>query len=113
LNHLVQGTTTRGNVVAVIAKGEQAEFLTYFPEYSDVFAEIQDAIARFAEEQDALLSEVLSANYATRKELAAFVVRTPCPACLFTLLDGKSPSARDWLLALPARKILHYIGVQE
>jgi hypothetical protein len=112
LNHLVQGTTTRGNIVAIIQKGEQAEFLTYFPEYGAVFDEINEAIASFAARQEALFAEITATAFETRKDLAAFVTKTECPACLFALHDGKERSARDWLLSRPTDKVLQILGMR-
>jgi hypothetical protein len=39
MNHLAQGKTTRCNILEIILRNEQDEFLTYFPEYTDVFKE--------------------------------------------------------------------------
>ncbi|MDR2670507.1 MAG: hypothetical protein LBC26_02145 [Oscillospiraceae bacterium] len=111
LNHLVQGTTTRGNIVAILQKGEQEEFLAYFPEYNGVFGEITDKISAFAERQDKLFAEIAAVKYETRKDLAAVVTKTECPACLFALMDGKEQRARDWLMSRPADKILQMLGM--
>ena len=50
-------------------------------------------------------------EYGSRKELADVVTKTECPACIFALVDGKTASARDWLLSRYASKVLEYIGL--
>ena len=110
LNHMSQGVTTRSNVVAIIQKNEQAEFLTYFPEFQAVFDDILYRIDAFSEQQSATLTEIKSSSYGSRKDLAAAVVKTECPACIFTLIDGKATTPRDWLLSLPTASVLRAIG---
>ena len=113
LNHLVQGVTTLGNVVEIIQKNEQEEFLTYFPEYIGVFSKVIDGINRFSKRQTDALERINSIRYASRKELAEAVSKEECPACLFVLIDGKEANARDWLMSRPAAKVLALIGLTE
>jgi hypothetical protein len=110
LNHLSQGTTTHGNIVEIIQRNEQDEFLTYFPEFQKVFDDILGQIEAFSQRQEVELKRVQAISYDSRKELADIVTKTACPACLFALIDGKAPSARNWLLSRPAAKVLGYIG---
>ncbi|MDR3119789.1 MAG: hypothetical protein LBU58_00370 [Clostridiales bacterium] len=111
LNHLVQGVATHGHIVEIIQKNEQAEFLTYFPEYQEVFDEILRRIHGFSERQDTALAELQTAKFDSRKALAAAVMKTECPACLFALIDGKAVNALNWLLSRSAAKVLEYIGL--
>ncbi|GHU70859.1 hypothetical protein FACS1894184_16900 [Clostridia bacterium] len=113
LSHLAAGAATREDIVSILQRNEQDEFLSYFPEYNAVFAEIAKRIDAFAERQQTLLTQIRSCQYTTRKELAAVITKTECPACLFTLIDGKSPSARDWLMNCPADKALRWISLRE
>ncbi|MDR1541939.1 MAG: hypothetical protein LBU32_28950 [Clostridiales bacterium] len=113
LNHLVQGVATCGHIVEIIKKNEQDEFLAYFPEYSEIFCEILLRLHGFSERQDAALAELLSSNFGSRKALAGAVMKTECPACLFSLIDGKEAKALDWLMSRPTEKILGYIGLAD
>jgi hypothetical protein len=110
LAHLSDGVTTRGSIVEVIKKNEQDEILSYFPEYQNAFDEIQQGIEEFCSRQETDLAELGLKTYSTRKELAAFITKTNCPACLFSIVDGKAATPRDWLLSRPAHKVLEYIG---
>jgi len=111
LNHISQGVTTFGNIVEIIQRNEQDEFLTYFPEFSDVFETVNKGIDTFCNKQSELYAEIRSKTYESRKVLAGVVTQTDCPACLFALIDGKSPTPRDWLLSRPTAKVLALIGV--
>ena len=111
LNHISQGVTTHANIVEIIQKNEQDEFLTYFPEFSDVFNNISNRIEQFTTRQTDALLTIQSTSFDSRKELAEVVTKTDCPACLFAIIDGKSANARDWLMSRPTSKILDYIGI--
>jgi hypothetical protein len=76
LSHLVSGVTTRVRIVEIIRAGEQAEFLTYFPEYGGIFEEIRAGIDAFAERTERQLSELRARQFESRKDLAAFVTKT-------------------------------------
>jgi hypothetical protein len=111
LNHMVQGVTTPSHIIEIIAHGEQDEFLSYFPEFGDVFGDMLRRINDFASAQEVALREILATPYGSREEMAAAVTQTNCPACLFALIDKKSVSAREWLLTRPTAKIPGLIGL--
>ena len=111
LNHISQGVTTHGNIIDIIKKNEQDEFLTYFPEFRDVFNGVLAGIASFSNRQSEVLSMIASIAFDSRKELAEVVKKTQCPACIFALIDGKVSSPRDWLLSRPTDRVIEYIGI--
>jgi len=113
LSHLSQGMTTHSNVLEIIRQNEQDEFLTYFPEFQEVFTDVLDRIDEFAIKQTGLLEYINSMTFESRKALAEVVTKTECPACLFALIDEKEPSARDWLMSRPTSKIIGYIGIKD
>ena len=113
LNHLVQGVTTRGKIVEIIQKNEQAEFLTYFPEYREAFNAVVDGIEAFSKRQHATFADIKAIQFDSRKAMAAVVTKEECPPCLFSLLDGKETDAREWLLARPPTKVLALIALEE
>jgi len=111
LNYLSQGVTTHGNIVEILLKNEQDEFLTYFPEYQKPFDDVMKNIESFIAQQEMDMATLKDHVFATRKDLAAAVTSMSCPACLFSLFDGKSSDAREWLFSRPPSKILQYIGL--
>jgi len=111
LNHISQGVTTYSNIVEIIQRNEQSEFLAYFPEFHEAFDKISSGIDTFTTKQDAYFTEINAMTFESRKSLAEIVTKTDCPACLFALIDKKAPSARNWLLSRPSAKVLSYIGI--
>ena len=113
LNHVAQGVTTHGNIIDIIKKNEQDEFLTYFPEFRDVFNRILACIESFSNRQSEVLLMIASIEFDSRKEFAEAVNKTQCPACIFAIIDGKAQSPRDWILSRPTDKIIEYIGIAD
>jgi len=111
LNHISQGVTTYGNIVEIIQRNEQDEFLTYFPEFYESFNKVITGIETFSISQTSSFAEIKAMEFESRKALAEVVTKTKCPACLFALIDGKVNNAREWLLSLPTTKILNHIGL--
>jgi len=111
LNHISQGVTTNGNIVDIIQKNEQDEFLNYFPEFHEAFNNVINGIYIFSNKQTEIFSDIRSMEFESRKALAETVTKTDCPACIFALIDGKSADARTWLLSRPTAKILELIGL--
>jgi hypothetical protein len=109
LSHFAAGAATHADIVRILQRSEQAEFLSYFPEYGAIFQEIASRMEAFIKRQEQLAQEVRAQKYTSRKEMAAVVLRTECPGCLFALMDGKSSSAHDWLMECPADKVLRWI----
>jgi len=110
LSHISQGVTTHSNIVEIIQKNEQDEFLTYFPEFNEVFSGVLGSITKFAKKQTEIFEEIRAQTFTARKDLAAVVTKTDCPGCIFALIDGKASTAHEWLMSRPAAKILEYIA---
>jgi len=113
LNHASQGVTTHSNIVEIIRKNEQGEFLNYFPEFQGVFDEVLDGIELFSNRQAEALSKIVAMEFVSRKALAEVVTKAPCPACIFALVDKKAQSPREWLLSRSADKVIEYIGLDK
>ena len=112
LAHTSQGITTSGNVIEIIKKNEQFEFLSYFPEYAEVFEKLKSRIDLFVQRQITDLSRIKSLTFDSRKALAEEVTKAECPACLFSLIDSKSIDPREWLFSRSTTNILKYIGYE-
>jgi hypothetical protein len=84
-----RNTTPTRRIIDLILAGEDAEVTSYFPEYTELFNSVQDRLDRFIAYNERELESVRSAGYASRKEIAAYVTKTICPGCLFSVIDGK------------------------
>jgi hypothetical protein len=106
LSHLLAGVSTEKNILSLILRGESEEFLTYFPEYTD---DVDCMKHRFENLIGALEKEVMMLRdfkFDSRKDMAAIVTKMKYPAFLFAVSDGKIASAREWLSARSAEKVI-------
>jgi hypothetical protein len=86
------------------------EVLTYFPEHAPIFDRLRVKLDEFISTNERELESVVNTNYATRKELAKYVTKTICPGCVFSVLDGKSPSAKDFVMNMPVDSLERYLS---
>jgi hypothetical protein len=95
IHHLKDGFGQR-RIIRLIQLGEKSEILAYFPEYLDLFNEIESKI-------DSLILEI-EAEYARikhltdRKEFALEATKSKNSGVLFALFLGKTTSVRDYIL---------------
>jgi T4 RnlA family RNA ligase len=111
MSHLVQGVGSRERIIEIIKANEHEEFLNYFPEYREIFDEIQTGIDQFSKRVDQRFQSLHPNKFETRKMLAEAVAATECPACLFALIDGKAASAKAWVMSRQPKKILELIEI--
>lgn len=75
--------------IDIIKMNEHEEFLSYFPEYVDIFTEIIEKYNKFSEDILKNLKEAEKRKDLERKEFALWAMNTEYPAILFSYLDGK------------------------
>ena len=95
IHHLKEGMFQR-RIIRLIQLGEQSEVLSYFPEYQEMFTEIQALI-------DAKLAEIeidyhRIKHLTDRKEFALEATKTSCPDVLFGLYTGAGTDVREYVL---------------
>jgi len=106
LAHLLAGVSTERNIIEMIRKGETQEFLTYFPEFEPDIRKVSEKLDRLVLELEEDFASVLSRQFDDRKSLAQYVLTTRQPACMFSVIDGKSASVRGWVMGRPADRIV-------
>ena len=109
IHHLLNNISSERRVIDLIVSGEDAEVVSYFPEYTDMFNSMRERIDRFIAHNERELETINNAGYASKKELAEYVTQTLCPACLFFVINGKSKSIKDFVYGMPATKIAAYL----
>lgn len=95
IHHLKEGMSQR-RIIRLIQLGEQSEVLSYFPEYQEMFDNIQGLI-------DAKLTEIENdyhriKHLTDRKEFALEATKTSCPDVLFGLFTGAGTDVREYVL---------------
>ena len=109
IHHLLNNIVSEKRIMEIVLTGEDAEVTVYFPEYTDTFNSMRERIDRFIAYNEQEVETILSAEYATQKELAEYVTKTICPSCLFFVIKGKSRSVKEFVYGMSANKILAYL----
>lgn len=104
-NHQV----TNKRILEMILEEKADDFLSVFPEYSGWFEEIENQLTVFTNRLDAEIAHFEAAPRLERKEFAALVKDSSCPAALFAWYSGKINSASEWLVGKEANTILGWI----
>ena len=104
------GMITPKRVLDLIKTGEQAEFLTYYPEYAIMIKEVEEKVTQCQTEIDELISYLSSHKFEKRSELAEFLSpkKSYLRAAGFLYVDGKYE--KDWFINQESIKILRCIG---
>jgi len=109
IHHILNNISSDKRIIDLIVSGEDAEVVSYFPEYAEMFNSMRERIDRFIACNEKELDKIREAAYPTQKELAEYVTKTICPACLFSVTKGKSKSVKDFVYSIPANKMIDYL----
>lgn len=91
------GVVTIKRVLEMILTGEHGEFLAYFPEYKDIFDEVEGKMNAYINKMASELSEAESHKDNSRKDFAMWAKNQTNPGMLFNWLDGKVESAEQFV----------------
>jgi len=106
------GVVTKARVVEIFRNNENEEFLNYYPEYTDIFKNVENAINTFFENMNSCITcAEQEKKFDNRKSFAEFAKNSKCPPLLFNWLDGKIKTAQEWLWSQTNDKIVRWIGV--
>jgi len=109
IHHLLNNISSEKRVIDLIISGEDAEVVSYFPEYADMFDSMRERISLFITHNERELETIRNAGYETQKELAEYVNKTICPSCLFYVMKGKSKSVKDFVYDMSANRMIVYL----
>jgi hypothetical protein len=105
------GIVTKKRVLELIIKNEQGEFLNYYPEYINIFNEVEEKLNIFILDMDWCIETASKDDKLdNRKRFAEFAKTTKCPPLMFNWLDKKINTTRDWLNTQTSEKIVDWIG---
>ena len=110
------GVLTEKRILEILLANEKDEVLVYFPEYSKVFDEMNQRIIRKALILDAQWKRIKARldckDIASRKDLAMFLKDHSeyDLGFIFKMLDGRYKFSKDYLMKLPAEKLLRMIN---
>ena len=109
IHHLLNNISSEKRIIDLIVSGEDAEVISYFPEYVNIFDCMRERIDLFIAYNERELETIKNAGYSTQKELAEYVTKTICSHCLFCVMKGKSKSVKDFVYGMSANKIIDYL----
>lgn len=103
------GAINKVKIIDMILINEEGEFLTYFPEFTEIFNDIKTRIEIFINNMDNEISSAKQSTFNSRKEFAEFALKTKCPALMFNWYDNDSQSAKEWIQKQTTDKVAKWI----
>jgi hypothetical protein len=90
---------------------EDDEFLTYFPEYKESFAEMREKLDTFMDQLDTQQYDYdkFRDSFETRKDLALWAKKQKDPNFIFQLADSKAKSPSEYIKKLKIDNLLKRI----
>lgn len=90
IHHLKDnGTVSKKRMLVIVLKNEKEEFLSYFPEYTEIYNEIENKYLIWKNNLINDLKEAQTLQYSDRKEFAQWACKKTYPPLLFLWLDKK------------------------
>ena len=111
ISHLIgNNVLSLKRVLGLILVNEHPEFLSYFPEYTDTFQPVIDALENFKEKVNSFFNEIK--HIEIQKDFALKACTTPFAGILFEMRKGSS--LNDCLMnRINVEKLLELIGVED
>jgi hypothetical protein len=113
IHHILNNISSEKRIIDIIISGEEAEVVSYFPEYVDMFTSVHERIDLFIAYNEQQLETIRNTEYPTQKELAEYITQTICPSCLFFVINGKAKSVKEFVYRMSAQKIVYYLDKLE
>jgi hypothetical protein len=105
-----EGNLSYKRVLTLIMSNEHTEFLNYFPEYVQVFSEVEEKYKDYLEKLLQSTTDAIQYKALPRKEYAMWATKQVEPAFLFQFLDGKIKTAAEYLEQTGPEKVAKKLG---
>ncbi|MEG1669380.1 RNA ligase [Chryseobacterium sp.] len=106
IHHLKgNGAITNTKAIGLIRLNEQNEFLTYYPEYANLFESIKGEIEQLTKSIDADIYKIGNKDVGTRGDFSKLANGSCCPPALYCWLDRKCLCGEEYLWQLSDDKI--------
>ncbi|MEA5472239.1 RNA ligase [Spirulina sp. 06S082] len=109
LSHFRQGFSTR-RMLEIILKHEGDEFLSYYPEWTEMYHNIQQKYDDFANKIEAEYNRYK--DIPSQKDFALSIKHLPYSGILFALRSGKSASIRESLQKTSLPKVEQLLEIE-
>ena len=104
------GVITLDRILDLIRTGEQAEFISYYPEWKNTIENLEEEIYLFLEVCINVWYGLSKEKFETKKEFAEKAKLTICPPVMFAMYDGKADSIDNWFWSQSNERILKMLG---
>lgn len=111
-NHIV----TKKRVLDLIRENKQDDFIAIFPEYADVFREIEKEWTHMLgslKQEELALKSLIKTHAKDRKDFAKYALLSKVPSYHFAWYDGKVKGAINFFKDMPSEKVLKFMGVKD
>ncbi|MEM9543449.1 MAG: T4 RnlA family RNA ligase [Cyanobacteria bacterium P01_E01_bin.42] len=109
LSHFRQGFSTR-RMLEIILKNEGDEFLSYYPEWREMYNSVQQKYDNFAKKIESEYDRYK--DIASQKDFALSIKHLPYSGILFALRSGKSTSIRESLQKTSLPKVEQLLEIE-
>jgi hypothetical protein len=98
----------------IVKSNEICEVVQYFPEFKEHLEQIE---LRYNEIVSSLENAWIEFNkniFESRRDQAVWIQKNfKIPGCGFCLLDGKCESVKDWILKIPTKNLVKWLGFKD
>jgi hypothetical protein len=106
------------SMVRIVVANEGSEFLTYFPEFKEMYDNVKDRFDKFIDGLDEvydILYDAANGNKGkvNRKEFALQATKTRLPGYFFARLDGRVTNVRDYIRTMQIDNVMIALNLKE
>jgi hypothetical protein len=109
IHHMKDGFGQR-RIIDLIKLGETSEVLTYFPDYVDLWNDIEGRMTALVSSVEAEYERIK--DIPVQKDFALEAVQNKCSGAMFSVRKGQMPSIKAAIYQIPADKLENLIGLK-
>ncbi len=110
LHHMKDGFGSR-RMIELVRTNEGAEFLSYFPEFTDLYTEVKTKYDKLLTDVEEVFNQ--NKEIVDQKEYALKVKSHPWSGALFALKRGKTPDAKSYFKDVHPRYLVQYMKIKD
>lgn len=109
--HHIRDSVSMRSIMEIIQSGETPEFLTYYPEYTEIFDDASGRLSSLIDELQVVYDKVK--DISVQKDFAIAIKELELSAPLFSLRSGKVRSFREFFKNYNTRNLIKLLGLRD